>query len=300
MRVKNISCFWLLLWAVAFSMPASAQESVILKTGQGEVQVDPSTLAVRFIGKNKKTYSVSDPVAHEAVAHLRYDSEQAFWEWPEKGWTVQIDTKAGYLDLTISAADTSVSTWPRLAHALAYTLPLHQGKYIPANDRTWISYLSGTSPYSGSQSFSMQFMATNFGDLALLYVFKNMFNNQIVFSNRQGSLGLDFLHEFPATVKDKQYGFRIYFLPDDPVSIAKTYKQYVVEQGRFLTLEEKASTNPNIRKLYGAPHIYIWNTAFLVKKDIADWPALKNRLLKQLQSRKTYFQPFGSSSRSLG
>ena len=47
-----------------------------------------------------------------------------------------------------------------------------------------------------------------------------------------------------------------------------------MEQGDFMTLEQKAQSNSDIRKLYGAPFIYLWGE-FLISPDDIDWKAFR-------------------------
>ncbi len=53
-----------------------------------------------------------------------------------------------------------------------------------------------------------------------------------------------------------------FFRNADYVTVAKAYRQYVIDNGSFYTLEQKALANPKIRELLGSPvihsHIYYW------------------------------------------
>lgn len=255
---------------------------VFLRNKTGVIKIDPATFSVDYISTAGKVYMISRNMKQEEVAHLQSKNQQVSWSYPAKGITVQLAFAEGRLDASIKADTITHFQWPTLSGARAYTIPLHQGKYIPATDTTWIGYLTRQSPFSGSQQLSMQFFATNFDDLAVVYIIRNMFNNSLSFTGENGKLAMQFTHEFPSTVQEKEYSFSIYFTKNNPVAIAKKYKQHVVEQRGFVTLEEKAKQNPNIRKLYGAPHMYIWNTTYLDQKDIADFNSFKAYFLSQL------------------
>lgn len=81
-------------------------------------------------------------------------------------------------------------------------------------------------------------------------------------------------HEYPEIDETKTNRFRIYVTDDNPVHGAKLYRNYVMEAGRFVTLEQKAEDNPNIRKLYGAPFVYLGGDLFTVSADDIDWAGL--------------------------
>ncbi len=250
-----------------------------------KVEVNPETFSIAAITKKGKRYIISNSIKKEIFSELAHDTTKISWKFPQKGITVNLELAKSFLDVNIKTDSASTFTWPIVDSKVdAYTIPLHQGKYIPARDAHWIKHMSSNSPFSGSQDLSMQFFATNNNDKALLYVIKNMFNNQLEFYDNKKTLALKFNHEFPSTVKDKQYGFRIYLTDNDPVAIAKKYKQYIEETSKIITLEEKAKDNPNIKKLYGAPHIYIWNSDFITSGDISKWKLFKDKIIKELNA----------------
>lgn len=84
-------------------------------------------------------------------------------------------------------------------------------------------------------------------------------------------------HEFPSINKKKEFGFRIYIAQNAPVHLAKIYKSYIIEKGEVKTLTEKAKNNKNIKKLYGALHIYLWDTTVVSENDV-NWKAIREQL----------------------
>ena len=47
------------------------------------------------------------------------------------------------------------------------------------------------------------------------------------------------------------------FISDcDYVKIAKAYRKYIINKGKFLSLKEKIARNPNVAKLIGTPVIH--------------------------------------------
>ncbi|MDR3712260.1 MAG: glycoside hydrolase [Puia sp.] len=286
----------ILIFRLAAACFAQDPHTIRLRNDSLLVEIHPGSFALSFIDREGIRYPVSAGRQKEQAGNIQSDALHAQWDLAGTGNSVRIDLKNDYLEVTIRASEASVFTWPEILPATpagassrtgvssgpdAFTIPLHEGKYIPARDPQWVDYLSHHGPYSGLQDFSMQFFAADFGRRSVLYIIENSFNNELEFNNRGGALGLRFRHEFPATVKYKQYGFRIYLTRNNTVTIAKTYRNYILEKGRFTTLEEKAAKNPNIRKLYGAPFIYIWNSAFLGSDDVTDWSAFREYLVKE-------------------
>lgn len=282
----NTRFFILLAMILLAGLFAHAQESkpVFLRSKTGTIKIDPATFSVEYINTTSKVYTISRNKQQEKVQHLQNNDKQVSWSYPALGISVQLAFVGEGLDVTIEADTITDFQWPILSGTKAYTIPFHQGKYIPAADTTWIGYLTKQSPFSGSQQLSMQFFAGNFDDLAVVYIIRNMFNNSFSFNRERENLSMQFMHEFPATVQKKEYAFSIYFTKNNPVAIAKKYKEYIVEQGKFVTLEEKAEQNPNIRKLYGAPHIYFWNTEYLQQKDFNNPEGFKQYFISQVSS----------------
>lgn len=260
------------------------KDAFLLKGKNFDVEVQPSTFSVSIKNKNGESVHASALQEKFVVSHLVASDNSAEWKMPGKSLQIKLELKDDYLDVDIFSDSVNNFTWPVISRdAVAYTLPWGQGKYIPVSDTQWIKFWNLQGTISGAQDLSMQFLGVNYKNFALVFIIKNMFNNQLSLKGKQ-KLNLAFSHEFPATVKERNYGFRIYLTKNDPAAIAKTYRNYIQLQGRLVTLEEKAEKNPNIRKLYGAPFIYLWGTQFLVKENVKDWNTFSNKIATEITS----------------
>lgn len=196
------------------------------------------------------------------------------WLIPGRHISVRVQKKENYLDVTIKADTQQKFIWPKV-NAPNYMLPFAEGKYIPANDPSWQAFLKDQTE-KFLEFFSMPFFALDKAHYTILYIVKNPFNNQVRFTAAP-AVGFSIIHDFTSIDKEKTYGFRVYVTDTDPVTASMVYKQYVKEQGRFKTLKEKALENPNVRKLYGAPQIYLWTYGAIAKNDI-NWKSLNASL----------------------
>ncbi|MCM3146377.1 glycoside hydrolase [Brevibacillus sp. MER 51] len=235
--------------------------------------VKPETFEV-FVERDGVKESASEPMPARKVMNVRKGEQEIAWSYPDDQLDVSITKKEDHLQITLTSTGTESFSWPTVKGA-SYMVPLGEGKWIPADDSKWQSFLKEES-LSFAESFSMRFFAVNKSKYALMYVVDNLFNNTVDFAV-DPTIAFTFSHEFPTINRDKTYGFRLYVTDNDPVSVADVYKQYVKEQGELLTLAEKAKANPNIEKLYGAPHFYLWNKSFLSVNDVK-WNALKTKL----------------------
>ncbi|EGL19056.1 MULTISPECIES: glycoside hydrolase [unclassified Paenibacillus] len=234
--------------------------------------VRPETFEIT-LSRNGVKESVSLPLPVSPVSRVVRKADTVTWSIPGKA-DIQVRKKENYLDVTITSTGAETFQWPRVT-ADSYLLPLGEGKKIPANDASWMQFLKEET-LNWSESFSMDFFALNKQAYSIVYIVKNKFNNEVRFKG-DSAIGFDFSHEFPSLTPDKSYGFRLYVTDNDPVSAAKTYQAYRHEMEPFLTLADKAKANPEVAKLFGAPHIYLWNEQLLAETDV-DWSKIRSRL----------------------
>lgn len=225
---------------------------------------------------------VSEPLTEMQVSNLSETDNKITWTYDDKSITVEIEKQENYLDVTIKSnkEEENMFSWPKVS-GQEYMLPINEGKLIPSNDALWKEYFN-ESEIKGIEGLSMQFFAVNKSDYSLVYIIKNPYNNEITFDTKE-NIEFTFNHEYPTITPDKQYGFRIYVTKKNPVDVAKTYKNYMVEKGEFKTLEEKAKDNSNIEKLYGAPHVYFWDKSVISEEDIV-WNELKANFPEDLKA----------------
>ena len=242
--------------------------------------VDPETLAIE-VKSNGITEIASEPLEKKKVSNLKDNGDNVSWNYLEQGIGVDIEKKDKYVDVTIKSSkdDENMFKFPKVKGE-GYILPLNEGKYIPSNDSIWKDYLS-EEKMKVIEALSMQFFAVDKSKYSLVYIIKNPFNNEITF-NTENNIEFTFNHEFPSINKQKEYGFRIYVTEKNPVHIAKTYKNYLIEQGDFKTLADKSKENSNIEKLYGAPHAYFWDRTVISEENIK-WAKLKDSIPEKMR-----------------
>ncbi|KAA0964826.1 hypothetical protein FQ087_00390 [Sporosarcina sp. ANT_H38] len=242
--------------------------------------VDPETLTVK-VESNGISESVSEPLEKMEVSNLKDNGDTITWTYLEKGIEVNIKKKDKYVDVTMKSNkdEDNMFAWPKVKGD-GYMLPLNQGKHIPSNDSVWKDYLS-EEKMKVIEAFSMQFFAVDKSAYSLVYIIKNPYNSEVVF-NTENDIEFTFNHEFPAINEEKEYGFRIYVTEKNPVDVAKTYKNYLVEQDDFKSLGDKAEENSNIEKLYGAPHAYFWDRTVISEENIK-WAKLRDSFPEKLR-----------------
>jgi len=242
--------------------------------------VDPETFTFE-VESNGTTEKASEPLEKMKVSNLKDDGDNISWTYAEQNLDIDIEKKDKYVDITVKSNkdEENMFSWPKVK-GNGYLLPFNQGKYIPSDDSVWKDYLN-EEKMKVIESFSMQFFAVDKDEYSLVYIIKNPYNNEIAFDTKK-NIEFTFNHEFPSINQQKEYSFRIYLTKKNPVHVAKTYKNYLIEQGDFKSLKEKAKENNNIEKLYGAPHIYFWDRTVISEENI-QWAKLKSSFPDKLK-----------------
>lgn len=263
-------CFLFLTLSQSFSNPMN--DTIILEGKKFNVIIDYQHLAINLILKTGENIQISKIEKPTSAIIEKQTIAETVINYPELEKRISVLLENESLKIKVESEKNDSFQWPKITGFDAMTIPFHQGKYIPANDSVWVNYLNGNS-YSGLQDLSMQFFALNTGKHSAVYMIDNKFNNEIHFSKVKNQLLLTFEHAFPSTVQKKEYGFTIRMTDDSPTSIAKEYQKYVVSTVGIKTLDDKAKANPNIEKLFGAAHFYIWSQEFLAIPNI-QWDQL--------------------------
>ncbi|WAG68518.1 MULTISPECIES: glycoside hydrolase [unclassified Clostridium] len=230
-------------------------------------KVEPVTFKIT-VESNGITETVSEPLEKTEVSNLKDNGDKISWSYKKKNIDVEIQKKDKYLDVSIKSSNKDGEnkfSWPKVTGE-GYMLPLNEGKYIPKDDKVWKDYLNDNEMKT-LESFSMQFFAASKKNYSLLYIINNPYNNEVKFDTKE-NIKFTFNHEYPSINKNKDYGFRIYLTKNNPVDVAKTYKNFIVKQGNFKSLEDKAKDNKNIEKLYGAPHVYFWDRSAISEENV--------------------------------
>lgn len=261
-----------------------------------EYEVDSETFAIELFTADGSVRAAL-PLQERVVEDYRKRDEEVSWRYQEDGIAVSVTPEDDYLSVTITSETDrdNAFTWPEIS-ADSYYFPFGEGKRVPADDSVWKDYLAGqigqsapadqsnlagqsnppAKEFSVLEQFSMPFWISSAGDYAVLFIMEDPFHTKIGF-RQNPDLTFSLNNGFPAIDTDRTKRFRIYLTDNDPVSAAKLYRKYVKETDRFATLEQKAESNPMIRKLYGAPFIYLWGERLISPKDV-NWPSFRTAI----------------------
>ncbi len=276
-----------LLIAMSFHTYALAEsgQSVVLKGETWTIHIHPESLQVTAQPKGKGSVQVSEPQENlGAVKQLRQSDHEVSWELGKKNLLVSFRLEGQSLAVRFTSKAPGRFTWPILLNdrtVQAYILPLFEGSYVPSGNAQWLSFLTENSPMNTTEGLSMPFWGVDCGTYTLTYVLTNTFNNELVFENREGRIAMRCTDEFTKNWEKKEYGLLICLGKASPVEPARQYRKWLIEQGQFVSLQDKIKKVSGVKKLLGAAHIYLWGDALITRHDVLDWKRFTAELMQQ-------------------
>lgn len=262
-----------LLFAAAAAVSGCASDGKNVEAESSfKIQVDPESFALSVLTE-EESILISKGSGDYSVSDYKQEDNQITWSYPEEQIQVSLTQEEDYLsvEITSQSEEDNEFVWPNIS-AKQYYIPLGEGKRVPADDPAWQAYLN-KQEFSVLEQLSMPFWISSAGEYSVLFIMENPYRTKLNFT---ADSGIDFTvsHQYPEISHNKTNKFRIYLTDHNPVSSAKIYRNYIIEQGKFATLEQKAEKNPDIRKLYGAPFIYLWGD-FIISAEDVHWQAFR-------------------------
>ena len=283
MNLRLLSLFLIgSLFSVSFYSAAAVDLS--LENAVGRVVVNPATMECRFQPKGKPMVNISAGMSAEStVANLKQSPVEAEWSLPDQNLQVTLQLGEDALSVRFVAGKPGSFTWPRIVDPAiqAWTLPLDEGAFVPSDDAKWISHLVGRGALDTTADLGLPFWGLRFDGLTISVVLSNPFNNELRFENVAGRLGASLTHQFTRLQKVKEYTVRFRVGGTSPVEAARHYRQWLIACGEFVSLEEKIQHTPEVAKLPGAAHIYLWGQDIISADDITDWKGFARQLETQ-------------------
>jgi hypothetical protein len=267
------------------------EPDIVLTSKQWVLRIIPSSLAVHATLTNKESILLSAPQQGLGrITALHRSDVEASWEFPGRGISVSIQLKDNKLELQFQSRQTGSFTWPILQPQMAvkgYILPWGEGIYVSTQESPWQDYLIEMGPLNTMETLSMPFWGLDCGSHTLTYLFTNPFHNELSFFRQECSLGSQLRHDFLRNQVRKEFGFQILLGGVSPVEPANLYRQWLITNGEFVPLAEKIKRVPDVEKLLGASHIYLWADTVLAPDDIIDWQGFARKFRTQGESSKS-------------
>lgn len=253
----------------------------LLENTLWRVELDPATLALRVTPSGQASVQASSGVTAHAVSDLQSSAEQASWQWDNGAYRLSARLEQRELLLSITAREAGrLALLQQPAEAMGNGLiwPLAEGHYVPTGNAVWQAFLLEQGAFNTTQDLSLPLWGVDHGGFTLNWLLTNPYNNRLQWQAEGAGVGLALAHEFTALDPNTPMTLRLYLGDADPLAGAKRYRQWLVEQGRYETLDDKLQQTPEAQKLLGASHVYLWGNDLLAPNDVRDWPLLLKRL----------------------
>jgi len=286
---KSLYFFLLILALCSMSgrLPAAQPDDIILSNEYWSIRISTKTLetTVELPGGMKFPLSKGSLNPGSTSSVLK-KAGQAQWALDTAGIEVNIKLNQKELSVRFSSETVGTFTWPvvqKTANSKALIWPRWEGCHIPLDDSRWVDYLLSSGDCDTLEGLSMPFWGLDCGNFSLTYIITNPYNNEIHFQRTSDGLDFRFTHEFTSLTPRKEYGFLIHLGDNDsPVEPAIQFRRWLIEQGKFVSMKEKAMKVPNAARLLGAAHVYLWGDAPFSRHDIpgAKWRPFCKKLIE--------------------
>ncbi|MEQ7918924.1 glycoside hydrolase [Xanthomonas sp. WHRI 1810A] len=268
-----------LFCAVFFIPDAKAVE--VLENEFWRVDIDPATLAIAVAPSGGRRVQASAGVVAHSVSEVKRTPDSLKWQWDRGVWQLAAQLDQRELRLSIKAREAGVLDFlkqPGDAMGKALIWPLAEGHYVPRGDLVWQRFLVDQGPINTTQDLSLPLWGMDHGAFTLNWLMTNPFNNRLELSADADALAISARHAFTALDPTAPLTFRLVLGDADPLFGARRYRQWLMESGRYETLDDKLKNVPQGRKLLGAAHVYVWGNDLLDVKDVLDWTRLVETL----------------------
>lgn len=257
--------------------------AVELKGTRWTIEIDPATLRTSAKLRSGKTVEISAGRKAEEVGKLKVEGVRAKWSLPSIDAVVSASLESDTLVIDYRTDETGIISWPitTASREASLVLPMSEGLCIPAGDLFWQKHLVEQGSLNTMADLSMPFWGIRSGEHTVTYILTNPFNSEIAFSKSDAGLTLTQSHEITRNSRYKTFGVRISLDDASPIASAKAYRAYLESKNQIFTLKQKIEKLPDVEKLLGAPHVYLWGDATISRHDVSDFRALMQQIIEQ-------------------
>ena len=195
------------------------------------------------------------------VESLETAPNSARWKIPELGLTVELTAKKNRLQIRFQGTKELEFPWPvtgRDASLSALMYPDGEGLYIPLDDPFWKGIAKRDPCRNTHGGLSMPFWSYQWAGGSWTYLAVSDLQTTLCLSESGERLFAVATHDFRQRDGFPPYQIEIWPGGNSPVSPALEYRQWLVETGQYVTLDQKARANPEAANLLGAAHAYIF------------------------------------------
>ena len=248
----------LLLAVIAgLTSPAAAAEPLQLQAGGTTYIVDPSSLKIDARTAQASVTSVMPPL--HAAQDVAVDSKGGVWHWRDAdGRDFKLSAEGNALHLAISAKTGTSLSWalPKVRSG-TWLVPDGEGMAFDVEDPFWRAERRSAHRHEQclAATAALTFPAWSYltAERTVTYALGDGLLSKLCLHDDDG-VQASLTHDFG----DGAGTIDLYFSvgPPDLLAPALFYRQFLKDRGLFKAFADKAV--PNLRRLFGAPHAYVW------------------------------------------
>jgi hypothetical protein len=235
-------------------------QPVQLRLDGWAARIEPETLTIHaFVEQDSRGILAATGALH-GVKDLTRTGESVRWTIPDLGMTVSFTARGRRLHARLDASRDAKLEWPRTGEdprMSALILPDGEGLYVPLASAAWRRRLVGEC-YAAQGGLSMPFWSYAVEERTLTYLAVSDIRTELCAGETQGRLSALARHTFLARDGSRPYELEIWPGGGSPIAPALEYRAGLIGDGRFVSLAEKIRHNPQVAKLAGAIHMYVW------------------------------------------
>lgn len=268
-----------------FCLFSSWAAAAVLENAHWRVELQPDTLALSVTPTGQATVAMSSGGPEHRVSALHSRGNTVSWQWDEGAYALEVHLHERELQFSVraqAAGELILLRQPGAAMGEGLIWPMAEGHYVPAGDPLWQAFLLDQGALDTTQDLSLPLWGVDHGLFSLHWLLTTPWNNRVRMSQAGLALGVELSHHFTPLDPNAPMTWVLYLGDASPLSGARHYRETLIEQGRYQSLESKLREVPEGRKLLGASHVYLWGSGLLGPQDIRSWPELL-RLLRGTQ-----------------
>ncbi|MVU80971.1 hypothetical protein GPX89_27440 [Nocardia sp. ET3-3] len=237
---------------------------VVIPIGDGTARVDTRSLGITATAEGK-TYELSAPAGDTlgTAGPVQLAGSTATWTYPDRALTVSATTEDGRLRVTVHSDRDGSLRWPITGTdpaAAALQIPRGEGLSLPVRDPFWNGPDTGLigEPLPLTSALTMPFWGYRVGDRGVGYIVPTDIGSSVTVKSQDGRLITGAAHDFADRAGTRDYTVDFALTDASPVAAAEDYRAWLIGHGEFRSLRDKIGKNPEIAKLLGAFHAYLW------------------------------------------
>lgn len=270
--IRGLACLMASLCATAVHA-----EIVDLQSDGALFRIDTNTLSLSGAPDGQIAHVLSLPGLDAMTTDLVSSAMDAHWTATTADATFHVRAEASNGVLTISVMTTreGILNWPVSAPSadVQYALPiLGEGRRVPADHGEWQDFLANVlDGLPAAEHMTQSFFTQQNADYSSTWLLETPWDANVIYAVKDDLLSVGFQQEFTPLNHDKAYRVSVQFGPPNWIDGALTNRNHLIKTGVFRSLKEKIADRPDVTKLAGAPHIYLWERGPLKPEDVTAW-----------------------------